>query len=169
MKNIILIGYRGVGKSTIAQKLAEHFLSPMLSLDECIKEQVGDLQQFIQREGWEIFRRIEGNALKSLPANHHIIDCGGGIIETAENISILRELGTVVWLKANEQTIQTRLKTTHTRLSLSGTDYVNEISQVLKRRNPLYQKAAHYIIDTDHKELREIVQQIIQTIEPNFC
>ncbi len=171
MAVIILIGYRGVGKSTIASEIVktlskEHEITKV-SLDEKLADRIGNLQAFIKENGWEAFRDQETLLLKNLELSDqsYVIDCGGGIVEREENISLLKKLGKVFYIKAGVETIQERLQTTHARLSLSGKQsFFDEIKNVLERRDPLYTKAADFIIESDLLSIGECAKKIIEKL-----
>ena len=171
MAVIILIGYRGVGKSTIASEIVktlskEHEITKV-SLDEKLADRIGNLQAFIKENGWEAFRDQETLLLKNLELSDqsYVIDCGGGIVEREENISLLKKLGKVFYIKAGVDTIQERLQTTHARLSLSGKQsFFDEIKNVLERRAPLYTKAADFIIESDLLSIDECAKKIIEKL-----
>jgi shikimate kinase len=168
MPAIILIGYRGVGKSTIASEIV-HKLSLKqdvckISLDEELAKKIGNLQAFVKANGWDAFRDEETKLLKEfvLPKKLCVIDCGGGIVEKEENVLLLKKLGQVFYIKASVQTIQDRLQTTHARLSLSGEQsFFDEIKNVLERREPLYLQTADVVIESDSMSIAECAQQII--------
>lgn len=171
MAVIILIGYRGVGKSTIASEivktLSEERKITKISLDEKLAEKIGNLQAFIKENGWDAFRDQETLLLKNLELSDqsYVIDCGGGIVEREENISLLKKLGKVFYIKAEVETIQERLQTTHARLSLSGKQsFFEEIKNVLERRDPLYIKAADFIIESDSLSIDECAKEIIEKL-----
>ena len=171
MAVIILIGYRGVGKSTIASEivktLSEERKITKISLDEKLAEKIGNLQAFIKENGWNAFRDQETLLLKNLELSDqsYVIDCGGGIVEREENILLLKKLGKVFYIKAEVETIQERLQTTHARLSLSGKQsFFEEIKNVLERRDPLYIKAADFIIESDSLSIDECAKEIIEKL-----
>lgn len=170
MSNIILIGFRGVGKSTIAEKLALRLGKRAVSLDEVMKDELGNLQDFIKANGWEAFRDAESRLVAGLDSADSVVDSGGGVIEREENIRFLREKGTVVWLKVSKDVVYERLKGSNTRLSLkskTGTtgSYLDEIEEVMSRRNPLYKRAAHITVDTDSLTIDQIVEEIAARID----
>ncbi|HBD94471.1 MAG: hypothetical protein A2015_06435 [Spirochaetes bacterium GWF1_31_7] len=148
MNCIILIGYRGVGKSTIAKAVAAKLECKQISLDTLLSEKIGNLQAFIKENGWEKFREEESELIEHLAYSNTVIDCGGGVVESEKNMNYLSALGTIFYLRASSQVIKERLITTNPRLSLSGTTVFNEIDEVLARRDPLYRKYADYVIDT---------------------
>jgi len=169
--NIILIGYRGTGKSVVAEELAKLTGKKFVSLDAEIEKKYGPITDIVKFSGWEKFREIETEVLKTINIENGIIDCGGGIIESAENFEILNTKGKVFWLKASLNTIHSRLngKTNRPALTENG-DFLQEISDVLKRRKPLYQNAADSEINTDGKSPFEIANEMLTSIlKPKIC
>lgn len=176
MAAIILIGYRGVGKSAVAseiiKQLSENKFSAMkISLDDELAVKLGNLQTFIKKNGWEAFRAEETDLLKKikLPLQQCVIDCGGGIVESEENIELLKKLGKIFYIRAEVKTIQQRMQTTHARLSLSGNQsFFDEIKKVLEYRDPLYSKAADVIIESDLMSIEECAEKILSNISWDF-
>jgi len=162
MSNIVLIGYRGSGKSSVGQIIADKTRRKLISTDDLIVERVGPIREFIEENSWNKFRDIETQVIDSIRAENAIIDCGGGVIERKENLQLLRDLGPIFWLTATEKTIASRIKDSNHRPSLTDNDFVSEISRVLKRRRPLYKKFADYNIKTDQKSPQELAQKIIR-------
>ena len=164
--NLVLVGYRGVGKSAVARHLARLTGWELCSLDEMLKKRFSQgLQEFIQANGWPAFRAAETELLKELQGRKGaVIDCGGGIIETPENLPLLKSLGTVVWLTASETQIRNRILSSRSmRLSLTGGCSAadpEEIHAVLQRRNPLYHQVADVTIDSTGMESYDAAQLI---------
>lgn len=163
-RNIILIGYRGAGKTKVSEKLAEKLNRNLISIDSEIEKKTGPITNFINEQGWEKFRRIETEVLRSLTISTGIIDCGGGIVETEENVRLLKDKGVVVWLKADVKTLVERLKITAERPSLTGKPAADEVRLILSKRTPLYKKLATYEIDTDGKDIETIAEEIISAV-----
>lgn len=169
--NIVLIGYRGTGKSVVGSLLASRCGMPYVSMDALIIERAGmPVPEIVEKFGWPGFRDQESAlACELAGVDQTIIDCGGGIIERAENIEALRANGCIFWLKASVPTIITRIHTDTQRPSLTGgKSFIDEIAEVLLRRTPLYQAAAHYTIDTDDLTPGEIVEQILIFFEQHI-
>jgi shikimate kinase len=163
--NLVLVGYRGVGKSAVARHLARLTGWELCSLDEMLKKRFSQgLQEFIQANGWPAFRAAETELLKELQGcKGVVIDCGGGIVETPENLPLLKSLGTVVWLTASETQIRNRILSSRSmRLSLTGSSAADpdEIHAVLQRRNPLYRQIADITIDSTGMESYDAAQLI---------
>lgn len=163
--NVVLIGYRGTGKSVVGEILAGRLDMPCISMDARIIEKAGlSVPDIVARYGWPGFRDMETAVARELAAQDNIIiDCGGGVIERRENIGALKENGTLIWLKASVDVIVSRIYTDTQRPSLTeGKSFTGEVADVLSRRTPLYQAAAHHEIDTDALTPDDIADTIIR-------
>ncbi len=161
--NIILIGYRGTGKSIVAQELAKMTGRKPISLDAEIEKKYGSINEIVEFSGWLRFREIESEMIRSLEIDNGIIDCGGGVVEWEDNIINLKLLGQIFWLKATLETIKNRLANKTNRPSLTGDkDFLQEIEEVLNRRTLLYGCAADFEIETDYKSPEEIAREILE-------
>jgi shikimate kinase len=161
--NIVLIGYRGTGKSVIGAILAERLSMPCIGMDARIVENAGmPIPQIVEKSGWKAFRDMESDLTRQLSAlDGVIIDTGGGIIERPENISALQPNAWIVWLKASVETIVSRIQGDTQRPSLtSGKSFTEEVAEVLAGRIPKYSGAAHCQIDTDAMMPEEIADEI---------
>lgn len=162
--NIILIGYRGTGKSAVGNFIANQENKKYLSTDELIVERVGSINKFVDQNGWDKFRQIEHEIIANIDTENAVIDCGGGVIEIEENYKPLSELGPIFWLKATAATIFARIKDSSDRPALSDSDFLSEIPTILERRIPLYKNFADYEIRTDNRKIEEIATEIITNI-----
>jgi len=149
--NIVLIGYRGTGKSTIAEILGERLSMRVVGMDAEIARRAGKpIPEIVEEFGWDHFRDIESGIAADLGSEDGlIIDAGGGVIVRSQNIDSLRKNGIVFWLMADERTIVDRIKDDMQRPSLSGSkSFVDEVAEILAERTPKYQAAADHTIDT---------------------
>jgi shikimate kinase len=149
--NITLIGYRGTGKSTIAEFLGERLSMQVVGMDAEIVRRAGKaIPEIVEESGWDHFRDIESQVAADLGSKDGlIIDAGGGVIVRSQNIEYLKKNGIVFWLVADEQTIVERIKDGTQRPSLSGSkSFVDEVAEILAERTPKYEAAADYTIDT---------------------
>ncbi|MBE0596448.1 MAG: shikimate kinase [Desulfuromonadales bacterium] len=166
--NLVLIGYRGTGKSLAAGLVARQLGLERLSLDEEIVRRVGmAIPQYVEKHGWPAFRDVESAIVEEVSRSDGLVlDTGGGVIERGENVAALRQNGCVVWLKAAVPTIVGRIAGGTDRPALTaGKSFTEEVAEVLTRRNPLYQAAAHFEIDTDTLAPQELAGRIVEIWE----
>ena len=143
--NVVLIGARTSGKSRASRKLAERVGWTRVSTDELLETRFGPIAAFVERFGWERFRKEESAVLQGVTGERLVVDCGGGIVETPQNIPRLKELGTVYWARAPVAYLKQRLarpKHRTGRPALPGIPPEDEAVMVLERRTPLYREAA---------------------------
>ena len=162
--NIVLIGYRGTGKSTVAKILGQRLDRKVMSTDaEIVKEAGHSIPHIVEQFGWDHFRELETQMCQKLKNQDNlVIDTGGGLILKEENVNILKVNGTFFWLTAEVPTIMKRISGDTQRPSLSGTKtFVEEIEDILKDRTPKYQTAADHVISTDHNSPDQIVDTIL--------
>lgn len=165
MANIILIGYRGTGKSTIANLVGVKLGWPVVGMDATLVQRAGKtINEMVADKGWSHFRDSEQELCEELAAgDRRVIDCGGGVVEREANVVALRSAGTVFWLRATAATIVARISGNDERPSLTGAQsYTDEVVQVLTLRTPLYAAMAHVQLDVDGRLPVEIARQIIE-------
>ncbi len=162
-RNLVLIGYRGTGKSTIARLLAQRTGWPVVSLDQEIVRAAGiAIPEIVERFGWPRFREMEREQVAALATGaRRILDCGGGVVEDARNVSALKEGGFCVLLTAEIATIAARIGGDANRPSLTGRSIVDEIAEKLVQRGPLYQAAADLVVATDHARPAQTADEIL--------
>lgn len=149
--NIVLIGYRGTGKSTVARKLGERLSMRVVNMDEEIARRAGKtIPEIVEQYGWDRFRDIESLVAADLQDEDGlIIDAGGGVILRPQNIESLKKNGILFWLVADESAIIDRIQQGDQRPSLSGSkNFIEEVSEILAKRTPKYRAAADHVIDT---------------------
>jgi len=161
--NLVLIGYRGTGKTAVAEILSNDLNLELIGMDAELVSRFGEtVPEFVEKNGWEAFRDEESRLARELGLRSGLlIDCGGGVVTRDENIQALHENGRVVWLKASVEKIAQRIQGDDQRPSLTGTkSFIDEIEEVLETRAPLYAKAADFEIDTDDKSIEEVSSMI---------
>ena len=161
--NLVLIGYRGTGKTTLSIMLSERLHLPVCHMDEMLESRFGArIADFVQRHGWDAFRDEESLLVEELGGmDKLIIDSGGGVILRESNVHHLRRNGWVAWLQAEPDSIAKNIGADTNRPPLTDKpSAVDEIHEVLAARIPLYQAAADFIIQTDALSLDECGDQI---------
>jgi len=162
--NIVLIGYRGTGKSAVGSVLAHKLGWPIYGFDPMIVQRAGrSIPQIVEEQGWEAFRDLETEVtLEYAQKDCCILDPGGGCILRPQNVKALKQGGVVFWLQASVPVIAERIQGDDQRPSLTGTNtFIDEISQVLEERTPKYQAAADFTIDTDRLSIEEVAERIL--------
>lgn len=161
--NLVLIGYRGTGKSTVAKLLAELLGMDVASLDPEIVRHAGrSIPEIVAEHGWPHFRDVEAEVTKRFAAQDNlIIDAGGGVILRDDNVANLRRNGTLFWLRASVPTIVARIEGGSERPALTaGKSFTEEVEDVLRDRTPKYTAAAHHQIETDGRAPATIAAEI---------
>ena len=165
--NIVLMGYRGTGKSTVGRLLAARLGRELVSTDaEIIKRAQRSIPEIVAQKGWEHFRDLESDICREFASRDQlVIDTGGGAILRVQNVEALKKNGTVFWLTASVETIAKRIGSNNQRPSLTGTkSFVDEIQDVLRERTPKYQAAADHSIATDNRSVNQLVETILTLI-----
>ncbi|HJX25908.1 MAG TPA: shikimate kinase [Chthoniobacterales bacterium] len=168
-KSIVLIGFMGTGKSSVGKILERQAGLDRFDTDEMISSKLNlPIQEIFSKHGEERFREEETEALHSLKGKQSaIIVTGGGIVTKAENVDLLRELGTVVWLDGDYETLRARIDRLGDRPLLQTPDPPASLSELLEARNPLYRNAADIRVDISQKAPEEIAELILKNIR-NF-
>ncbi|MFO7976572.1 MAG: shikimate kinase [Candidatus Hydrogenedentota bacterium] len=164
--NIVLIGFRGTGKSSIAELVALSTNRQVFRVDEEVEKRAGlPISEIVQRHGWERFWELEAEICAEVGAmTGMVIDAGGGVVQRPENVAALKTHGTFFWLTAEPETIKTRIKHDESRPSITGKkSFLDEVEEVLEARLPLYEAAADHVIETDKRSLAEIGDEIVAT------
>jgi shikimate dehydrogenase len=153
---VVLIGFRGTGK-TETGRLLSHLLSvPFLDTDAIVETAAGmTIHEIFSREGEEGFRAREREVVRSLPAGDAVVGTGGGVILDPANVALLRRGSTVVLLEADESVIERRIAAS-TRPPLTTLPLREEISALLEMRRPLYAAASDLFIDTTARSPNEV-------------
>lgn len=166
MKNIILIGYRCTGKTSVGKKLSERLCLPFFDTDDLIVERAGmSIREIVEKGGWDLFRQKEKEAIKGLSSmQDSILATGGGVFENQENRETLKRNGLFVWLTADVKTIMERMfsdqNSRSRRPSLSDDDLYTETSIILKKREAAYRELADFTIDTSERNIDLIADEI---------
>lgn len=162
--NIVLIGYRGVGKSEVGGIVARRLGMKYVGMDAAIVTRAGmPIPEIVAQHGWPHFRDMESAEVRELAGlDNLVIDTGGGVIERPENIEVLRKNARLFWLQASVTTIVARIQDNAERPALtSGKSFTDEVAEVLERRTPLYAGAAHHAIETDALTPDQVAERII--------
>ena len=164
MKNIILVGYMGCGKTTVGKNLARICEMAFLDTDELIEEQQGrTISEIFATDGEAVFRDMETQALKEMlkkKKEGFVISTGGGMPVREENRTLLMQLGKVFYLKAEPETIYERVKGDTKRPLLQCENPLNRIQEMLAQREPAYEETSHHVIAVGEKRQQELAEYI---------
>ena len=161
--NIVLIGYRGTGKSVVGELVAAKLNRQVISMDaEIVKKAAMSIPEFVEQNGWARFRDLETEVARELAERDNIIvDCGGGVIERPGNIPALSKSGKIFWLQASVDVIIDRIADGTERPALvEGKTFTEEVAEVLARRTPMYAASCQHEIDTDTKTPEQVAAEI---------
>lgn len=161
--NIILIGFMGCGKTSAGQRLAEKMSFDFCDTDELIEQKEKmTISNIFAQKGEDYFRKLETNTIREMieSAKDMVISTGGGLPLRKENADLLKELGLVVYLKTEKETILQRLKDDTTRPLLAGGNAEEKVETLLAQREPLYKEASAVTVTTDDKSFFQIVNEI---------
>lgn len=165
--NIVLIGMRGSGKTTVGKILAQKLGRELIEMDELITRRAGlAIPEIVERYGWAKFRDIEEEITSEVAGRDNIINAtGGGIVTIEKNIEKLKKTGILVWLKAGVDTLVKRIGEDTERPPLvSGRTRREDIEITLAQRKPLYQKAADLVVDTESKTPEEVADLVMSLL-----
>ncbi len=172
MRNIVLIGFMGSGKSTIGRELNKNLGYTLIDTDHAIEKLAGKtIPKIFEQDGEEAFRKHETQLLEDMvlqKTTHHIISTGGGMAARTENKILLRQLGFVVWLSCSPEDILERTSRNKNRPLLQCDDPMSVITKLLAERSPAYKKTAHMEITTTELKLSEISCGILESARYHF-
>ena len=168
MKHIILIGFMGSGKSTIGFRLSYKLKKCLIDTDKLIEEcEKMRISEIFATKGESYFRQKETECLNSLfrELGGRVISLGGGTPVREENRDIIKKLGKVIYLKASPETIYQRVKRDTSRPLLQCENPMEKIITLLEERNPIYESVADIIIHVDGKEMKDVIQEIVEAVQ----
>lgn len=165
--NIVLIGMRGAGKTTVGRILAGKLGQELVEMDELIARKMRlSIPETVQKYGWERFRDIEEEVTSEVAERDNIINAtGGGVVTREKNVIKLKKKGILVWLKAGVDSLLERISEDNARPLLVGKTQREDMKITLKERKPLYKRAADLIIDTEGKTPEEVAEAVIKWLK----
>lgn len=145
---------------------------PLIDTDHVIEKDTGkSISSIFADEGEATFRELESKLLLRLidsKTSHHIISTGGGIVNQKENITLLRQLGFVVWLACSVDAIHQRTSRNNNRPLLQCDNPKQVITEMLEQRSPHYQASSHLKIDNSNLAINEITCGILESARYHF-
>lgn len=143
-ENLVLIGMRATGKTTIGRGIAKRLKMNFFDIDsEIEKNENLTIAEIVKKKGWQEFRKIENNFCKKISEyKKSVISTGGGVILNEENMKYLKNKSYIIYLNSSVKDIVNRIensKNTH-RPSLTGKSITEEIDEIFRERESLYKK-----------------------------
>ncbi len=161
IRNIILVGFMGAGKSSVGRELARLTGLRLVDLDRLIVDRQGrPIKEVFAEEGEESFRGYETEALRSLAdSDGLVVATGGGVVGRPDNWELMRRMGPVVYLRASWPVLRSRITGCRERPLAAADRGEDQVEGLLRQRLPLYEQA-DLIVDTDRKTIPEIAEEI---------
>ena len=163
MKNIVLTGFMGVGKTEVGRELSAILGWKLIDVDdEIVKSRKMSINEIFSRFGEPAFRDMETGMVEKVSKKKNvIISTGGGAVLRQENMESLKRGGVVVCLTARPETILKRTSRNCERPLLQVADPLQRIHDLLEARGPFYEKA-DLMIDTEGKSPFRIAEEILE-------
>lgn len=157
----------GAGKSAVGRCLAPRSGLTCVETDHLVAAKFGiSIAEIFSKWGEDKFREAETQSLRDLAmSNAAVIVTGGGIVLRAENIDLLKQLGTIVWLDADEEKLFERASRSSERPLLQTENPRRTFSELLRTRQPLYAKAADFRVETSSLTQDEIAEKILSHVK----
>lgn len=164
-QNLVLIGFMGSGKTSVGLKLSYRMRMPVEDTDKLIERREGrSINEIFADDGEEYFRQLETELLEELKAKSRgrIFSVGGGTPIRPENRALLKQLGTVIYLRVQPETVYERLKNDTSRPLLQCDDPLQRIRELLDYRKEAYEACADIVIDVDEMDMENILKVIVK-------
>lgn len=164
---LLLIGYRGTGKTTVAQRLALRLGWEWVDADVEVELRAGQsIAEIFSHDGEAAFRDLESTMLAELLCRDRlVIALGGGVVLRPENRAAIRACRHTVWLQASPETLAERIAadatTAQRRPNLTAAGGISEITAMLAKREPFYRECAGLVVDTENKSPAAVADEIL--------
>jgi shikimate kinase len=159
----------GAGKSTVGKLLAESLKVKFIDLDREIENKYGSINDIFKDKGEKHFRKLESEELSGIVKldDEMIVATGGGVLINATNEKLMKNSGTLIWLKARPEALINRLRNDDLNRPLLKDGLYNSIERLYSLRNSLYEKSADIVIDTNDKNAESVVDEILDIFDSN--
>lgn len=167
---VFLIGYRAAGKTAVGRLLSRKLKIPFADTDQLVETAAGlPIKELVAREGWNAFREKETEAIASLRGTDDcVVATGGGAVLSEVNRGMLKEMGSMIYLKTPPDQILERLKRdargSDIRPQFTAETLEAETIAVLARRIPVYESVADFTVDTAGKGVVQVNEDIYQLL-----
>ncbi|WP_418316777.1 shikimate kinase [Piscinibacter sakaiensis] len=167
MPLIALVGMPGGGKSTVGRQLARRLRWDFADTDDLIERRIGtSIRQFFEQQGEDAFRDVEQSVIADAVAQRSgVLATGGGAVLRAANRDALRDGCTVVYLRSAPEELFRRLRHDMNRPLLQVANPLGRLRDLHAQRGPLYERTAHFIIETGRPSIHTLVNMILMQLE----
>lgn len=167
LKNIVLIGMSGVGKTVIGKYISKKNNMKLLDIDDIIANKINEsIARIFSCYGDEYFRKLERKTIEELSLETNaVISTGGGAVLDQKNIYNLRKNASIFLLEADLETLIRNVKLSEDKRPLLEGDFKSKIKKLSEERKELYHLSADYIIRVDNKSIEDIGDEIIDVFK----
>lgn len=164
--SVFLVGMMGSGKTTLGRALAHRLDMPFVDTDRVLVERTGvPVTTIFEIEGEDGFRRRESAVIAELAEGEpRVIATGGGAVLAPENREVMRNRGTVVYLRARLEALWERTRHDNSRPLLATADPRATLAALMQAREPLYREAAHVIVETGSQSASALVGRVLAAL-----
>ena len=164
---LALIGLPGSGKTTVGRQLARRLQLPFVDTDQVLEQRLGcSIRDFFANEGESRFRDVEEQVIDELTLTHEgVLSTGGGVVLRAPNREHLHQRSHVVYLRSTPEEVYRRVRHDQNRPLLQVEDPMQRLRELFAVRDPLYQEAAHFTVETGRPSLATLVNMIVMQLE----
>ncbi|MCZ6897867.1 MAG: shikimate kinase [Betaproteobacteria bacterium] len=164
--NILLVGMMGAGKTTVGKSLASYLNKTFIDSDHEIQKRTGvKISVIFEIEGEAGFRKREAEMLRELlKINNIVLATGGGVILNKENRELLKQNGTIVYIRATVDDLWNRTRHNKSRPILQTLDLQAKLAELYDQRDPIYRETAHVIVESGKQSIRQMVKLIAQQL-----
>ena len=164
---IFLVGMMGAGKTTIGKALAHRLGRPFVDTDRALVERCGvPVATIFEIEGEAGFRRRESSVLAEVAAEGgRVVATGGGAVLDPRNREVMRQNGTVIYLRARLESLWERTRHDTSRPLLATPNPQARLAELLEQRDALYREAAHLVVDTGSQSAATLIGRIVTALE----
>jgi shikimate kinase len=168
--NLFLIGPMGSGKTTIGRQLATQLGKRFVDADQEIEKRTGvSIPTIFDIEGEEGFRCREAAVIDELTREQGVVlATGGGAVLREENRAALQSRGTVVYLKADLDTLCERTRRDRNRPLLQTADPRGRIAELLEQREPIYLGLADIVVETGQRSPAHVARDIVNRLKLRY-